>query len=61
MRKEKKRVCPVWVFSLGSCLQMKTESITQCVLYRLCGLKDGMGLDRGFPRKFKCKTYLKLQ
>lgn len=31
-------------FSLGSCLLTKVESITQCVLCRMCGLKDGMGL-----------------
>lgn len=48
--------------SLGSCLLVKAESTTQCVLCRMCGLKDGMGLNSeaglGFPWTVRCRNYL---
>lgn len=47
--------------SLGSCLLVKAESFTQCVLCRMCGLKAGTApketnLARGFPGHLNVET-----
>lgn len=55
------RVCPVWVFSLGSCLLLKAEIITQCVLRRMCVLKDAMVIRIGVSHDLNGeKKYLRL-